>query len=90
MATDYDAWLLKGLGDNETTYWFNCAEVNDLSEVTEENEDGLPFCDFDGAVDCYTKSSRGRGWWEVEYIGKCPKCERTLIQTESDCRENHE
>ena len=91
--TDYDAWLQKpyhDMYDREETRSFNCAENNELSEDAEENEGGLPYCDFDGEVDCYIESSKGRGWWEIKYIGKCPKCERSLIHTESDCRENHE
>lgn len=88
MALDYDAWLEKpyqDMYDNETTHTFSCAEVNELSEE-EENEDGLPYCDFEGEVDCYSESSSGQGWWEVKYIGECPKCGRGLAVSEGDSR----
>jgi hypothetical protein len=71
--------------DNETTYTFCCAEINELSEE-EENEDGLPYCDFEGEVDCYSESSSGQGWWDVKYIGECPKCGRGLVVSEGDSK----
>lgn len=92
MGIDYDAWLEKPYQDmyeNEATRTFNCAENNDLCE-DEENEDGLPYCDFEGEVDCYTESSKGRGWWEVKYIGECPKCGRSLVETDGDCRDDND
>ena len=87
MGIDYDAWLEKPyqeMYDREATHWFNCSEVNELDPDEEKQEDGLPYCDFEGDVDCYTESSSGRGWWEIKYIGECPKCKRELIDSEGD------
>lgn len=87
----YDQWLEKPYQDdcdNIVAHSFVCADVNELSE-DEENEDGLPYCDFAGDVDAYVETASGKGWWEITYTAQCPKCERKLVDGESDSQDDY-
>ena len=92
MGIDYDEWLQKpyqDMYDKEDTRHFSCAESNEL-DPDGEQEDGLPYCDFEGDVDCYVEEERSRHHWEITYTGECPQCGRKLIDREGDERQDYE